>query len=294
MEFKQEITAPVIKINFDAMKSALETEVLNYKGLVVTEDNYQFCKDKKKELSGFKNQIEDFRKAVKKEIMKPYESVEVQCKELVAIIDVVRSPIAEGVDVFDNARKEEKRKKALEIIEELVEVSELRPSFAERIPFLPEYANLTATPKDVRASVESAILTLKVEQMREDELVGIIREAVANKNIPLKTKMEVYTYTRLMDKGLPVSDILTMIDGDAKRIYDAENYVEPEPQGTNTPEVAESSSHTNSVPHSHISEPEDMYWQWYKVVGTPAQLKTVSEFLRSNGIQYELGEQGEI
>ena len=101
-------TLPVINMNFEEVKASLIETTEKYKGIIVTEDGLMDCKATQKDLAKIRNDIDSYRKAVKKEMEKPIKEFESQCKELISLVEDAEQPIKEGILLFDNKRREEK------------------------------------------------------------------------------------------------------------------------------------------------------------------------------------------
>ena len=183
---------PVIKINFDELKLAL-TEILeSYKGIVVTEDSLSSCKSTQRELAGVRNKIDTYRKDKKKILSKPIADFENQCKELISLVEKAEQPIKDGIKVFDDLKREEKRKQALELIEEVATEQELNEKYASRLEVLDRYCNLIAKSSEVKDDLTSRAMTLKVEQDREIELIEIIKDTINTENEKNQYKTKIY------------------------------------------------------------------------------------------------------
>ena len=72
------------------------------------------CKSTQRELAGVRNKIDTYRKDKKKIFSKPIADFENQCKELISLVEKAEQPIKDGIKVFDDLKREEKRKQALE------------------------------------------------------------------------------------------------------------------------------------------------------------------------------------
>ena len=155
-EFKE----PVIKINFEELKAELEKSLKDYEGLVVTEETLSGCKAAAKELAGVRRKIDQYRKDKKKEAEKPIKDFEAQCKTLIGLIEEVEKPIKDGIQVYDDKKREEKRAVAEKIIADVVESSGLNEKFAKRLDVQDKYMNLTATKKSIQEDVETRAFAL--------------------------------------------------------------------------------------------------------------------------------------
>lgn len=286
-----EFQAPKIVINFEDLKAELQKQLESYSGLVVTEDTLAGCKAAQKELAGLRSKIDSHRKEKKKELEKPIKDFEAQCKELVALVESVEKPIKDGIKVFDDAKREEKRQTALEIIAEVAAANELNEKYAAQLTVIDKYMNLTATKKAVKEDVETRAFALKVEQDREAERLQIIQSVIDSENARITTKIKIEQYQRDIDRDTPTSEIIALIKEQAKIIYEAENKPkEPvvEQQPTETPPEPEKAENEPQA------QPEPLYKVTFDVVGDLATQKKVSEFFKTNGINYTVASQIEI
>jgi len=86
---------PIINMNYEEVKASLIETTEKYKGIVVTEEGLKDCKATQKELAGVRNKIDDYRKAIKREMEKPIKSFEGQCKELIGLVESLSLTISE-------------------------------------------------------------------------------------------------------------------------------------------------------------------------------------------------------
>lgn len=302
IEIKKEVL-PIIEINFEEMKQALNTTLSEYKGLTVTEQSLSKCKSKQKELASVRVKIDTYRKDKKKKLSKPITDFENQCKELISLIEEVEKPIKDGIATFDDLKKDEKRNTALRLIKEVAVEQELNEKYASRLDVKDNYCNLTAKEKDVKDDLTARAMTLKVEQDREEELTDIIKDAIDSENERINRKMKLEDFKRYIDMGMSTKDVIAEIKLSANKIYEAENppaiepIIEPEPMPEipSVIELKELEIIQASTPVQHIFIPEKtVYFGTYKVIGSVEQLKSVSKFLKDNNIKYSVIEQGEI
>jgi hypothetical protein len=97
-----------LAINYDQLKKQLDRSLKIYDSFEVTEDNIPISKTERANLNNLVKVIDNKRKELKKEFLKPYELVETQCNELKGMIDGVVSKIDTGIKSFENKVKEEK------------------------------------------------------------------------------------------------------------------------------------------------------------------------------------------
>jgi len=216
-------TLPVIAINYDEIKNSLEIEMKKYQNIIVTEDTLKSCKATQKELAGLKNKIDTYRKDKKRIFSEPIKEFEEKCKDLISLVESVEYPIKEGIAVFDDETKKEKRKAAQDIINKVVAKVGLTEKYANQLTVIDKYMNLSETVKNTTADIESRAMTLKVEQDRENELLDIIKATIESENKRINQKLDIADVQRLIDLGSSTTDILAEVKRQADRIYQAEN-----------------------------------------------------------------------
>lgn len=278
---------PVIQINFEEMKNALLEILAYYEGIIVAEDNLGECKEAQKELAGVRVKIDNYRKDKKKELSKPIIEFENQCKELIKLVENVEKPIKDGIKIFDNKRREEKKLIAERIIKEISAEYELNEKYAARLTIDERYCNLSIKEIEVRNDVEARAMALKVEQNSEEELIEIIKDVIDSENERINRKIKFDDFQRYIDRGMSAKEVIAEIRLAANRIYEAENpkqepVIEPIIEPTIQPAINE------------IEPIEQIYYASYKITGTHGQLLAVSKFLKNNKIEYEVTEQGEL
>ena len=286
----REFQAPKLVINYEELKAELEKNLEEYKGLVVTEETLAGSKAAQKELASLRVKIDTYRKEKKKEVETPIKQFELQCKELVALVESVEKPIKDGIKVFDDKKREEKREKAAKLAEEVAAATGLNEKYAAKLDILDKYTNLTATTKAVKEDLETRAFALKVEQDREAERLSIIKSVLDSENERLKTKLSIELFQRDINSGTDTSIIIDAIKKQANVVYEAENKpVEPpkEEQATNTPPTEEKAvNEAQTQPQE--AETTQQYKAVYEVVGDYDTLHKVSDFLKANGIAYKV------
>lgn len=274
---------PIINVNFDEVKTALTEKLGEYEHIVVTEATLPGCKAAQKELASLRNEVDGKRKEIKKSLSEPINKFEDQCKELVAMIERVEKPIKDGIKVFDDLRRDEKRKAALEIIKEETEIAELNEKYTNMCEVKERYLNLTATMKEVRDDVAAQCLALKAQQTAEEDKIAIIQSTIDRENEKIKQKLSIADFNYSITSGRPVADILGEIARRAEKIYAAENPKE-EPKEEPKPEVKEE-------PKADVEKP--LFYVKLELTGTYEEMVTFSTFLKERKINHKILEQTE-
>ena len=103
-----EINLPQEIENLETLKAELAPKLDYYNNLVVNEDSIKAAKTDKANLNKLRTAIEDQRKSIKKQYLEPYNLLEAQCKEVVALIDAPIKAIDSQIKAFDKIEKQEK------------------------------------------------------------------------------------------------------------------------------------------------------------------------------------------
>ena len=102
-------TEATIASNFDALEAHVRKVVSEYDGAVYDLTSAQAVKEAKHDrsyLNGIKKEIDERRKAVKREYSKPLDAFEKRCKRITAIIDEASDAIKAQLDEAEQARKD--------------------------------------------------------------------------------------------------------------------------------------------------------------------------------------------
>ena len=289
-----------ISLDYEQMRVRLNEMLEPYKGIIVTEDNYKLCKEKKDEVGRIGRELDDTRKAIKKAYEKPLKDFEKEIKSLVAVADKVKKEISDQLDVFDNKRKEEKRVIAEQIIDEMIGEYQLNEKFAGQVELKKSYMNLTAKEQDVRADVESQCMYLKQQQDSEESIKKTILATVEQQNKGIVAKLTPAVYISLIGK-MPTDEIIDRILKRGEEIREMETKAneektsqEPfkEPCAKDNPEQEQRVQEMEKTPAScGNSVSREIYKVVYVTTGSAEQMQSVSKFLRDNRIVYTVESQ---
>lgn len=98
----------VIEANFDALEAHVRKTVEAYDGAtydLTKKENIADAKHDRSYLNGLKKEIDERRKAVKREYSKPLDAFEKRCKQITAIIDEAADNIKQQLDQAEEERK---------------------------------------------------------------------------------------------------------------------------------------------------------------------------------------------
>lgn len=98
----------VISANFDALEAHVRAKVADYEGAkydLTKDESIKEAKNDRSYLNGLKSEIEERRKAVKREYNKPLAAFEKRCKEITSIIDGASDGIKAQLDEAEERRR---------------------------------------------------------------------------------------------------------------------------------------------------------------------------------------------
>lgn len=290
---------PVISINFDDVKASLLETTERYKNIIVTEEGLKDCKTTQKELAGVRNKLDTYRKDVKKEMEKPIKEFEGQCKELIQLIADAEQPIKEGINVFDNMKREQKRCKAQEIIANTIINMGLDKKYADQLTVLDKYLNLSGTQKSVVDDIEQRANMLKQQQNMEiaklEILKATIETTIENVNKTIKTPLKAEDFNRFIETGWDTKRIIREINDRAELVREAEK-----PKAEVIEEVKLAEREVVQMPvdlkvdskQVEQLEKESVFFVDVYVEHNYKMIQALSQFLKDNGYKYEVKEKG--
>lgn len=293
------VQAEPVVMDFESMKANLTAMLEHYTDIQVTTETLKSCKDKQKEIAGLRNQLDDFRKKVKKKYTEPLQIFEDQIKVMIGMVKDVEEPLKAGIQEFDDLRRAEKRELAETIIDELIGEYQLNEKFAGQVELKKSYMNLTAKEQDVRADVESQCMYLKQQQDNEESIKRAIVNAVDAQNENIVAKLVPDVYTSLIGK-LPTDEIIQRVLKRGEEIRRMEREADErktsqEPvsspyseENTKQEEQVQEMEKTPVIGSNSISKKKDIYQVTFVITGDEDQQKAVSEFLKANGISYKV------
>ena len=162
---------PVINANFEEVKVSLIETMEKYKGIVVTEDGLKDCKATQKDLAKIRNDIDTYRKLIKKEMTAPITEFENKCKELIALVKETETPILEGIAIYDEKRRQEKIDYILDNITIAVNEVGLNEKYAARLNVNDIKFTLNTSLKSIREDINEKAKNLKALQIAEEEKI---------------------------------------------------------------------------------------------------------------------------
>lgn len=144
-----------INFNYEEIRENLSQMMDLYKDAVVTEENKAASKKEVASLRRIKKAIDDSRKEVKQECLKPYQEFEAKAVALMSLVDEPILLIDKQVKEFDERQRSEKRQKIREAYDEMI------GDLAEYLPFEkayePKWETTSVSLKKAREELQAVI-----------------------------------------------------------------------------------------------------------------------------------------
>ena len=221
-------TPSVIQANFDALEERVRAVVADYEGAVydlASADAVREAKRDRSYLNGLKKEIEERRKAVKREYSKPLDAFEKRCKQITAIIDEASGNIKAQLDRAEEERKARAYAKLQGHYEEFAEL--LAPVVPYGRLHEPQWLNKTFGEVKAYEALEAKVSKLAGDwEMLKSQFEGE----------PFYAEAERELFTTL-DLGAALAAARKAAEENA-RIAELKAAMEPEPEAAPVPEAA--------------------------------------------------------
>ena len=173
---------PEIIFNFEEIKKSISEITAEYKNLVVTAETLPGCKKSQKELAHMRIEITKEGKRIEKIMSAPIKIFRDEVKEVVGLITDVEDPIKEGLEVFDEQRRQEKFKEIQEVISHFVVFYGLSEQYIGEIVIHDRFLNVTASTAEIKGSIETQVATLVDKQKRHIANKKMVAGMIENMN----------------------------------------------------------------------------------------------------------------
>lgn len=297
---KTDLTLGSIEENFDDIKQIVKKEMEPYKGLVFADDDIKSAKNTRAMLNKLRTQIEDRRKAIKRQWNEPYTLFESKVKDVLAIIEGPIEEIDGQVKDFEERQRQEKKLSINETLDELLSKQD------EYIEGMVRRCN----PWFYDQKWENASVSIStVSRQMSDKIEYILQAYDALKDDPKYAGQligmfeETGDLTKVINYGkqLAERDRLHKEQMDAEAAKNKAAMLAAAPQTENTepveyptspgPQVIpEESAHADvaqDIQAGQDSEQKRSYHVTFSVDATFVQLKDLTDYMKSAGINFK-------
>lgn len=263
-EFKE--LAPV-KFNYEDIKQWVTEKAEEYKKVVYTEDTIAIARTDRATLHKFSDAINNEKKRIKNELLKPYVDFENKCKELMAIIDDASKCIDTQVKAFENKEQEEKKNQILEIFNAYIGNYKELISF-EKI-FNPRWLNKTYSMKKIEEEINHLIVKTNTD-------LGVIDGQFKDESVNKAAKIEYFS-------NISNPNVLTLSMLKGNSIIENNKKLEELKKQQDAKNDENASKNIQDAPMQVTEEKMEIC---FKVIATKEQFLKLKEFLETNNIDY--------
>ena len=285
-----EINLPQEIENLAALKAELTPKLEKYNNLVVTADSIKAAKADKAALNKLWAAIEDQRKAIKRQYLEPYNILESQCKEVVALIDAPIQAIDKQIKAFDEIEEQEKY---TELQEAFVNLDP--PDWIELADVLnPKWKNKTAKTDALISEIEQAVkeLTSGLEKVKatygeEPFILSVLEFYKEHKDF---SKTAVYAaqlntaYKREQEAKLKAQKL-------AEEAAQRESF-QNEPQQPASVSNESIQAEPQKGQETQSEKPQKLFKGKFEVEGTAEQIKALGQYMKTNNIKFTIIKEG--
>ena len=276
-------TEATIASNMDALEAHVKKVIADYEGATYDLASAQAIKDAKHDrsyLNGIKKEIDERRKAVKREYSKPLDAFERRCKQITAIIDESTDAIKAQLDEAEQTRKDALYSRLQQHYEEFAGL--LAPVVPYERLHEPQWLNKTFGEIEAQQALEAKVSdvardweTLKAQQEAMPHYADAERE-----------------FFRTLDLGAALN-AARLADEEDQRIAELkaamapepepEPMPEPEPEPIEIPAPVPTSAPMPAPMPAPVAEPLEA-WTVEVPSATRSQMQALASVLKAQGI----------
>lgn len=301
-----------IQWNKEELEEAVNAKIAAYENVVYSEENMKQAKEDRAELNKVSKAIDDCRKRVKNEVMKPYTDFENEIKLVLEKVKTTSNMIDSQIKSFEEQQKEEKKQKIREtydkVIGDLQEIVPFEKIFDSK--WLNVSCSLTKAQKELKEKVQTISTDLetidsidsKYKLNAKDVYINTFNLSAAlaeNKRlVDLEEKLEA-------DKRRKEAEAAE--EAERKRLEEERQKAEAEkketeeavkeeknpgtedqvPQPAQEPEAQnEATDNTVLDPFAEKKPEVKRYKTRFSATGTREQLESLVQFMKDNNIEY--------
>ena len=268
-----ELNLPQTIKNLEQLKAELTPRLEKYNNLVVTEDSIKAAKADKSDLNRLKKTIDEQRKQIKKAYLEPYQILENQCKEVIALIDAPIQAIDKQLKAFDDIEKTDKLAKI-----KATYLSCTPPAWLTLEKILPEkWTNKTEKIEKIETEIKAKIIAIKAEFT---EIQSNFREkpyliAVLNYYQNSLSKGDTYAYAAQLEKQYQANK-------------PSETALNAPVSHANENSIVTPATPENGTEGQKNGNSEKTLTGLLEITGTATQFKALKDFMLANGIKFKL------
>lgn len=273
-----EINLPKEIDNLEALKAELIPKLEKYNNLVVTADSIKEAKADRAALNKLKTAIDDQRKEIKKQYLEPYNVLENQCKEVLALIDAPIQAIDKQIKAFDNIEENEK-------------YTELTTAFAALEA--PEWISLDTVlnPKWKNKTAKTDSLISEMATKTKELVEGLEKITDMYKSEPyLLSVTEFFKQHKDFSKtavyAIQMQTAYKKEQAEKEKAAALQNTLQNAPQDAPTVSNESISPQQQTQQETQPEQPQKLFKGKFEVEGTKDQIIALGNYMKANGIKF--------
>lgn len=289
--------------NFDELKQNVSDKLSVYRNMQYSDDNIADAKKDLASLRKLSKAVNDKKIEIKKACMKPYDEIEKQAKELIALIGEPINVIDEQVKEYTKRQKEKARKAIYEYMDAQFAQFDQKISdkLKERV-YDPAWENTTAKKSDWMKSIENAAEQTKSDL---DVIHGVEPEFESHamesykKNLTLSDAMAKVQEMRAQKEAILRAQEEKKRQEEERARKEAESRPEPDPTAEPVSEMGktiksiekqgyqQTVTRTIDNPVTQQCQPQQVKpYHTIQIIATDEQLKKICDYIHFIGCKY--------
>lgn len=295
MDFIAKIPAnlpEIIENNSEEVKAWLAEKMQKYEGIVVTAETIKAAKDDKAALNKLRTALENRRKEVKRDYLAPYMRFEEKYKELLALIDVPIAQIDAQVKALDEQEKQAKYNRLVKYFDDCVygaDPNTIRTILFDKI-LNPKWANKTMKEDTLEAEICASVTRIFGEYAELEKLYkdNPCLPAIIERYSLAYSKADAMAYAeQLRQKQLSDEELARKARQDAEAAEEFNRRREAAMQALAAQEATQGND-TAAHAVTPTKPTQALVRGCFRVEGTREQIIMLRDFLRNNGIKFEI------
>lgn len=145
-----------IQFNYEDIKKWVTEKTKEYKSLVYTEETITSAKTDRATLNKVSDAINNEKKRIKNELLKPYVDFENKCKELIAIVDDASNTIDKQIKTFEEKEQNEKKEQIKAVFDAYI--GDYKDLIMFDLIFNQRWLNKTYTMKKIEEEINHLVV----------------------------------------------------------------------------------------------------------------------------------------
>ena len=298
------ITPAKVEWNKQGIMDKVQVIVDEYKDMIFTEKTLKSGKATCADLNKLKKNINDEAKRIDKLLTEDVKIFRGEIKEVIALIDKAYNPIKTQMSAFEQARHDEKAKKILKMIDDLIKNQGLRKEYSGDLIIQKSYLAKGSTLKSIKEELTEIATIAGDRQDEYDKNIKLVNEMIDTNNKSFDIILLPEQYLKMLQvKNVPeimmeiTKDAQAVVQKKKKEFEAAAARVEQQQKEWREQEILDQAAEveeviTNDEIYDQAAEVAEVraevVIEKYEVEGTDIQLDKLEEYMSIHDIKFEV------